>query len=161
MSAGAKKAEHRWEWIVRAVTLVIAVAVTVAGVWWLTNRHRSHPDCPTVRAMIDYNKSQRHALAKAFNPEQGSQPSLDDYQNWANHMQAYATSITDPELAPRAHRLADEAQQFVSLNAQIRNDASVPTDPEAPPPWAKTYVNLNQQFNADLRALDRACPASA
>jgi hypothetical protein len=45
MSAGAKKAEHRWEWIVRAVTLVIAVAVTVAGVWWLTNRHRSHPDC--------------------------------------------------------------------------------------------------------------------
>jgi hypothetical protein len=151
---------ERWRvWIVRTVTAVIAVAVIVTGVWWLIDRHRSHPDCPTVRAMLDYNKSQRHALAKAFRPEEGAQPSLDDYQNWANHMQGYATSITDPALAPHAHRLADAAQQFVSLNAQIRNDTTEPADPEASPPWVQTYATLNQQFNAELGALDKVCPA--
>ncbi len=151
-------ATHRRASIIRAVTLVIAMTVTVAGVWLLIDLRQKSPDCPQVRAMIDYNKSQRQALAMAFNLERGTQPSLDDYQNWANHMQAYATSITDPELAPYAHRLADETQQFVSLNAQIRNDMSVPADPEAPAPWAQTYANLNQQFNAELAALKKACP---
>jgi hypothetical protein len=150
---------HRQGSIVRAVTFILAVAVAVMGTLWLLNRHHSHPDCPKVRAMIEYNKSQRQALARAFNPERGIQPSLDDYQNWANHMQAYAASITDPELAPHAHRLADETQQFVSLNAQIRNDTTVPTDPEAPTPWAQTYANLDQQFNDELRILNKACPA--
>ena len=110
--------------------------------------------------MIDYNRSQRQALARAFDPERRTQPSLDDYQDWANHMQAYATSITDPELAPHAHRLADDTQQFVSLNAQIRNDTSVPTDADAPPSWAQTYANLNQQFNDEFGILDKACPAT-
>jgi hypothetical protein len=149
---------HRRASIVRAVTLVIAMTVTVAGVWLLIDLRHKSPDCPQVRAMIDYNKSQRQALAKAFDLERATQPSLDDYQNWANHMQAYATSITDPKLAPHAHRLADDTQQFVSLNAQIRNDMGMPADPETPAPWVQTYANLNQQFNAELAALNKACP---
>ncbi|HWT50186.1 MAG TPA: hypothetical protein VN255_17000 [Mycobacterium sp.] len=96
---------HRQEGIVRAVTFLVAVAVAVTGALWLSNRHHNHPDCAKVHAMIDYNRSQRQALARAFDPERRTQPSLDDYQDWANHMQAYATSITDPELAPHARRL--------------------------------------------------------
>ncbi|MGO9927075.1 MAG: hypothetical protein ACLPLP_13400 [Mycobacterium sp.] len=150
---------HRQERIVRAITFILAVTVAVTAALWLLTRHHQHPDCLKVRAMIDYNKSQRQALANAFNPERGAQPSLDDYQRWADNMQAYATSITDPQLAPHAHRLADETQQFVSLNAQIRNDTSVPADADAPPSWAQTYANLNQQFNDELGILDKACPA--
>ena len=43
---------------ISVVALVIALAVTGAGAWWLTSRHQSNPDCATVRAMISYNKAQ-------------------------------------------------------------------------------------------------------
>lgn len=109
--------------------------------------------------MIEYNQSQRDALASAFKPEQRAQASLADYQNWADRLKAYAASITDPQLAPHARRLGDEAQQFVSLNAQIRGDTSVPADPAAPPTWTDAYVDLNRQFSGELAALDKACPA--
>jgi hypothetical protein len=152
------RATRRW-WVVRGATLIIAVAVAVSGAWWLIDRHRGRQPCSQVRAMIEYNKSQRDALANAFKPEQRAQASLADYQHWADRLNAYAASITDPQLAPHAHRLGDEAQQFVSLNAQIRSDPSVPADPAAPPAWTHTYVDLSRQFNSDLTALDTACPA--
>jgi hypothetical protein len=151
-------AHRRW-WAVRAATLIVAVAVAVSGTWWLIERHRSQQPCSQVRAMIDYNKSQRDALANAFKPEQRTQASLAEYQNWADRLKAYAATITDPRLAPQARRLGDEAQQFVSLNAQIRSDTSVPADPAAPPPWTETYIDLNRRFSSDLAALDQACPA--
>jgi len=148
---------HRWVWIAGPVTLIVIV-VGIAAAWWLTSVDQTKPDCPTVRAMIDYNKSKGRILANAFNPEQGTEPSVGDYQNWANHLQTYANSITDPDLAPHAHQLADEANQMVTLVRQARNDTSVPADPQAPPPWAEPYAKLSRQFRSELQALDKACP---
>ena len=92
----------------------------------------------------------RPIFRHAFDPDKGSQPSIADYQTWADHIRGYTASITDPELAPHARRLADEAQQFVAFMAQVRNNTNENEDPLAPPPWVHTYVDMNRQFNAEL-----------
>ncbi len=108
--------------------------------------------------MINYNKSQGQAFAHAFDPDKGAQPSIADYQQWADHIRDYTASISDPALAPHAHKLADEAQQFVAFMTRVRNTSDEHEDPLAPPPWVQTYVDMNRQFNAELAALDKACP---
>lgn len=146
-------------WVVAGSIALTLAVLGLCAAWWLTGSEQTKTDCPAVRAMIDYNKSQSRILANAFNPEQGTQPSVSDYQNWANRLQSYASSVKDHDLAPHAHRLADEANQMVALVSQARNDTSVPADPQAPPPWAAPYAKLSQQFRAELQALDKACPS--
>jgi hypothetical protein len=106
--------------------------------------------------MIDYNKSQGRILANAFNPEQGHEASISDYQDWANHLQADAARISLPDIATHAHHLADDANKMVDLVKQVRSDTSVPPDPSAPPPWAQPYADLHKQFSNELVALNRA-----
>jgi hypothetical protein len=146
----------RGAWLIGLITNVV-IAATAA--WWLTTLHHSNPDCQTARAMIDYNKSQDQLLANAFNPEAGTQPSLGDYQNWANHLHDFAARITAPELASHAHKLADDAERMVTLVTQARADTSVLADPSAPPPWAQPYSELAEDFHSQLIALDESCVA--
>jgi hypothetical protein len=108
--------------------------------------------------MIDYNKSQSRTLASAFEPEQGKDASVSDYQDWTNQMQGYAARINVPNLATHAHRLADHANKLTDLVKQVRSDTSVPADPGAPPLWAQPYADLSKQFQSDLMDLNNACP---
>ena len=149
---------RKWLWV---SVVAGATAVAAALMVWRFNTPPSHKppsDCQVVRAMIDYNKSQSRILANAFDPDQGKEPSVSDYQNWANQMQGYAARINAPNLAAQAQRLADEANKMTDLVKQARSDTSVPADPSAPPPWARPYADLSKQFHSDLAALNRACP---
>ena len=149
---------RKWAW----VGAVVAIAVIVmALVVWRSAIHRgqsSSSDCQVARAMIDYNKSEGRVLANAFNPEQGREASISDYQDWANHLQGYAARISLPDIATHAHHLADDANSMVELVKNVRSDTSVPADPSAPPPWARPYADLHKQFGNELVALDKACP---
>jgi hypothetical protein len=149
--------KRKWVWLgaISAVAMVLALAA-----WRVSTHHdQSSPsDCQVVRAMIDYNRSQGRILAGAFKPEQGSEASVSDYQDWANHLQGYAARIRASDLAIHAHRLADEANQMVELVKQVRSDTSVPADPGAPPSWAQPYAHLSTQFHSELVALNKACP---
>lgn len=143
-----------WLWIGGVVA--VAVAVVVALVVFLPNR--SNSDCATVRSMIDYNRSQSHAIGAASDAEKGTEASVGDYQKWADQMQKYAAQIKDPALADHAHRLADLATKTVSVVQQARSDDSGPLAP-TPPPWAKTYAEMQTQSHTELVALNAACPA--
>lgn len=150
---------RKWAW----VGAVAAIAAIVAAlVVWRSAIHQGQSlssDCQVARAMIDYNKTEGRVLANAFNPEQGQEASISDYQDWANHLQADAARISLPDIATHAHRLADDANSMVELVKHVRSDTSVPADPGAPPPWAKPYADLHQQFSNELVALNKACPA--
>lgn len=154
-----KLIQRRWIWI--GTASIAVVAAVVAGVLvWRANIPQSQPatDCQVARAMIDYNKSQSRSLAKAFDPEQGKEASVSDYQNWASQMQGYASRIKAPDIAAHAQRLADEANQLTDLVKQARSDTSVPADPGAPPAWAQPYADLSKRFHSELTALNKACP---
>ncbi|MGE2818253.1 hypothetical protein ACQI5H_24400, partial [Mycobacterium heidelbergense] len=151
---------NRRTWTLGILATIIAIASTAA--WLTTHQHHASrsPDCPTVRAMIDYNTTQGQQLGTAFNPDTNTQPSISDYQNWADRMSAYASSIYQPDLAAHANRLADQARQMVALVAQARSDKTVPANPQAPPPWTHAYADLAKQTHTELTALNNACPAS-
>lgn len=153
---------NRRTWSLGILAAVIAIAIAGTTAWLVAHQHHASrsPDCATVRAMIDYNTAQGKQLGAAFNPDAGTQPSVSDYQNWADHMSAYASSIHQPDLAAHATRLADQTHQMVGLVAQARNDKTVPADPQAPPPWAHAYADLTKQTHTELTALNNACPAS-
>lgn len=142
------------------VTSVVAVVAALLILWRYNTPtiQAPQPDCRVVLAMIDYNKSQGRVLANAFDPEQGKEASISDYQAWANQMRGYAARISSPKLAAHAHRLADQANSLAELIKQVRSDTSVSADPGAPPPWAQTYADLGKQFQKDLAALNSACP---
>jgi hypothetical protein len=144
----------------KAICIFVALAVAAVVTWHLTTHHyqSSSSNCRTVRAMIDYNKSQGRIIALAFNPERGSETSVSEYQDWANHLQNYAARISSSDLATHAHRLADDANKMVALVKEVRSDTSAPTDPSAPPPWMRPYVDLSKQFRSELVALNSACP---
>lgn len=139
----------------------VAVLVVALVAWRFTTHHgQSSPsDCQVVRTMVDYNKSQGRILANAFNPEQGREASVSEYQDWANHLQDDAARITVPDLATHARLLADGANKMVELVTQVRSDTSVPADPGAPPWWVQPYADINKQFHSELGALNRACPS--
>lgn len=147
----------KWTLLGAAVVIVIG---SLLGV--LLMRHKdveSNSDCRAARAMIDYNKSQNQLFTNAFEPDQDREPSVADYRKWADQIHMYSTQIKDPNLSPHANGLADEANQFVSLVEQARADRSVPDDPSEPPPWARSYADLGNQFHDNLAALNDACPA--
>jgi hypothetical protein len=142
---------------------VIVVAAVIAGLaaWRFSMRQdQSAPsDCQVARNMIAYNKSQGQVLTRAFDPQQGREASVSDYQQWADHLRGDAARITSADLAVHAHRLADDADKMVELVKKTRSDTSVPADPDAAPSWAQPYADLSKQFRSELVALDRACPA--
>jgi hypothetical protein len=108
--------------------------------------------------MIDYNRSQSALLESRFDPEEGTEAIVADYQIWANHMQQLAADVTDPDLAPHAHQLAALATETVKVVQEARRDTSGVLD-TGPPPWAKTYGSMAKQFHNELQNLNSACPA--
>jgi hypothetical protein len=142
---------------------VVVVAAVIAGLaaWRFSMRQdQSAPsDCQVARNMIAYNKPQRQVLSRAFDPEQGREASVGDYQRWADHLRGDAARIASADLGVHARRLADDADKMVELVKKARSDTSVPADPGAPPSWAQPYADLSKQFRSELVALDRACPA--
>ncbi len=149
---------RKWAWV--GAVAAIAGIVVALMVWRSAIHHgqSSSSDCQVARAMIDYNKSQGRILANAFNPGQGREASISDYQDWANHLQGYAARMSLPDIASHAHHLADDANSLVELITRVRSDTSVPADPSAPPAWARPYADLHKQFGSELVALDKACP---
>jgi hypothetical protein len=147
--------------ILRVFAVLIVAAVAGIAAWWLANRNHASrsPDCATVRAMIDYNSAQGQQFAAAFNPGGGTEPSISDYQDWADRLRGYASAIHQPELAAHANRLADQARHMVALVAQAHSDKTVPADPQAAPPWAGAYSELTAQTHTELAALNNACRA--
>ena len=102
--------------------------------------------------MIAYNNMQNQLLDSKSNPEQRRMPSIDDYQMWADGLRQYPDHITDPTLAPHAHRLADEADQYVRLVQVVRADTTDRSDP-----WDRPLSELAKQFHDDIHALHDAC----
>jgi hypothetical protein len=151
----------RRAWTLRVIAVLIAAAVAGSAAWWLAGRNHASrsPDCAVVRAMIDYSSARGQQFGAAFIPAAGAEPSISDYQDWADHLREYASAIHQPELAAHANRLADQARQMVALVAQAHSDKTVPADPQAPPPWAPAYSELTQQTHTELAALNNACPA--
>jgi hypothetical protein len=149
---------RKWAWVGAVVGIAVIVVALMVCRSSIHHGQSSSSDCQVARAMIDYNKSQGRILANAFNPEQGREASISDYQDWANHLQGYAARISLPGIATHAHHLADDANSMVELVKHVRSDASVPADPSAPPPWARAYANLHKQFGNELVALGKVCP---
>lgn len=144
-------------WLTVIVIAILAATGVVLASQWLSAHDRAPSDCDVVRTMTQYNKSQSQLLAKAFNPADGQEPGVDDYRKWADQLTAYSSQIHSPAIAKDAHNLAEEAHELVDLVTQARSDNSGPADPEAPPPWAKTYADLASRFHGSLTELNQAC----
>jgi hypothetical protein len=146
---------RRW-WIVGGTVLAAAALIAMLCVVLLT--HRSPTDCTTVRSMISYNKQFNYNLEA--NSETNAQPTVTDYADWASRMHELAGQIHNAALAPQANSLADLADQTVTVVKQFHSDTSSAGSPaSAPPQYAKDYARLGKEFNANLVALDEACPA--
>ncbi len=140
---------RRWWLVVAALATTVVVALAVV---WLTRPSTS--DCATVREILSYNDD--HSSMVARNTD-GETPES-DYQAWAAHLGELADEVTEPDLAEHANRVADLADQTVSVVRQARDD--VTRQPEtAPPPWVSDYAKLNAEFATEVHLLGQRCPA--
>jgi hypothetical protein len=96
--------------------LVIPVIAFMTLVYVVT---RADPDCYYVAAAADLIHDQWQ-LADPQNMTRG-QPDLAAYRNWAQQLRGHAEHVTDPRLAPHMHRIAQLADQVVTLFAQSRD----------------------------------------
>lgn len=134
--------------------VIVVVAVT-AAVWLGVARRDSGDDCAAVREMIAVNHE--HVAQVDAEANAGVQPTQDEYEQWAHRLRDLAAGIDDPKLAAHARRMADLAGQSVTLNSAMPAELAAPQP--GPGPAATKYAALNQQFVAEQRELDRACPA--
>ena len=132
-------------------TAMVAVVVVLLCVWLIPDR--SNSDCTTVRQLIEFN--QRHNEALAANSDPNEAP-LSDYEAWAAQLGSYATTITDPQLAPHAKAVADLAGQTVIVVKESRDEA-VQTPEPGPPQSAQKYAQVAVQFRNEITALNTAC----
>lgn len=80
---------------------------------------RADPDCYYVAGAANLIHDQWQ-LADPQNMTRG-QPDLAVYRKWAQQLHSYAEHVTDPRLAPHMHRIAQLADQAVTLFAQSRD----------------------------------------
>lgn len=146
----------RWWFVVLALATVVIVGVGVS----LVGRAPSQAptDCPVVRDLIDYNKSQGRLFDATTNIDERKQPSIDDYREWADRIHTFSTQIDRSDLTDKARVLAEDSQQLVDLVQQIRGDHSVPDHADGTPPGVQKYAHLAKEFHDNLEALDAACP---
>ncbi|MGX9788712.1 hypothetical protein [Mycobacterium sp. MMS18-G62] len=144
---------RRW-WIGGGVIAAALIVIAVLTVVFLANNRT--PDCTTVRSMITYNDQFNQGIESAT--AANTQPSVEDYQNWASQLEKYAGEIHDQSLAQHANAMADLATRTVSVVKQFRSDPQTDeAPPSAPPQYAKDYAQLGQEFNTNLVALEDAC----
>ena len=95
-------------------------------------------------------------IESSGNEQNRTRPSVANDQNWADHMQRYASQITAPNLAAEARQLADLSNQVVVQDARTHPSS----DPgRGPCPWAATYLDIATKFHIVVDDLQRACPA--
>jgi len=144
---------RRWWLVVAALATTVVVALAVV---WLTRPATS--DCQTVREILSSNDDHSSMVARNTDGETPAETSESDYQTWAAHLGELADEVTEPDLAEHANRVADLADQTVSVVRQARDDVN--RQPETtPPPWVSDYAKLNAKFADELHLLGQRCPA--
>ena len=141
----------------------VALLVAVAGVGtmsWRSNNAEPQLDCQIVRELIEYNSAKGKQMAAGFNPQAGTEASLEDYRALADRLAGYSSQLRDAGLAEDTQALADDTDRLAGLIDKARSGGFGPEDPLAPPPWEQRYVDLSKDFNRHLHALDAACPVS-
>jgi lipopolysaccharide export system protein LptC len=147
---------NKRRWAIVGIAATLAALAAVAFI--LIERPRAAPDCDTVRAMLDYNKSHNSRMAEDTSSTPEQEAGIDQYQEWASQIQHYSEKIADPELATHAQRFADLAKQTVILVKAARDETQHSSD-RGTPKWVQDYAVIESQTRTELGSLSTRCPS--
>ena len=106
--------------------------------------------------MLDFNRTHNAAVSKAGSTNPTETP-ISDYQQWASRLKTYANEVHDGPLAQHAEHVAALAAQTVVVVGEAWDDGSQ-SSASGPPPWVRSYAEINKQFEEEVSALSSACP---
>lgn len=156
--------QHRMMLRRRPFTITIVLLIVTLGV--VARQYFSGPsssDCGPVRDMLAFNKSQIDALnAKTHVPEPGSyqaatEPSDFDYQTWADGLADRAAKVPSGDLAAQSRELAQTADRLIRSRIDLNEQTAATAPGAAAPPAAYAVKAFNDEFEAQVANLMKAC----
>ena len=113
----------------------VALLVAVAGVGtmsWRSNNAEPQLDCQIVRELIEYNSAKGKQMAAGFNPQAGTEASLEDYRALADRLAGYSSQLRDAGLAEDTQALADDTDDGRGDEEGLDAPASMLSVPQSP-----------------------------